>query len=186
MTEDFYKYGGFWWKSVSFDDRHEIDSIRGPFCIDCYGDLNTLSWGEIHDLNWKGKLVCLNCNKQHVMKTSYGGMCHAIAQILNSNYRATLNKIALDEPITQVKVKDEDDSYFLSAKIGQKDGKKVGVVYFGEKNKDQKKKDYAQIFIDLDDEQYRFDKSNKNPKDIVAKFYVEFPETKQKFEKKNK
>ena len=89
--------------------------------------------------------------------------------------RAETPKISLDDPPAQVKVRDEDETYFLAAKIAEKDGKRVGVVYFGEKTKDQSKKDYSQIFLDLDDEQVRFDKSNKHPKDILASLTVEFP-----------
>jgi hypothetical protein len=51
----------------------------------------------------------------------------------------------------------------------------MGIFMFGEKMKDQRKKDYSQIFLDLDDEQVRFDKSNKHPQDILASLTVEFP-----------
>ncbi len=193
MANDFYKYTGFWWQSVGYSDSHNFENINGPYCIDCYADLDFPSeaYYEVDEYenvdikpDWKGDLICSVCRKKHSLTITYYEIRNNIAKVLNSAFRARLNKIALDEPIAQVKVRDEDDKYFLAAKIGQKDGKKVGVVYFGEKNKDQNKKDYSQIFIDLEDEQVRFDKANKHPKDIVAIFSVEFPETKVEIKKK--
>lgn len=183
--KDFYKYKGFWWTSSGHEDNHDIDSVDGPYCIECYGDIGFPNTAYVEyeeddvDLNidWTGEVNCLNCSKKFKLTISLGQLKISVAQILKSHYRATLNKIALDEPLTQVKVRDEDESYFLAAKIGQKDGKKVGVVYFGDKKKDQNKKDYAQIFIDLDEEQMRFDKANKHPLGLAAKFSVEFPES---------
>lgn len=88
--------------------------------------------------------------------------------------RSLIKIESLDEIPSQIKVRDEDETFFLACKISEKNGKKQGVVYFGEKNKEQSKKDYSQIFIDLDDEQVRFDKTNKHPKGIIAKMLVEF------------
>ena len=178
----FYKFGGFWW--TSYVHEPTTSGIEGPFCLECYADLyipedellEFFDYGVAEQV-WTGKLICELCSREHDLEETILGIKHLVALKLKSNFRATLDKIALDEPVTHVKVRDQDDEYFLSAKIGQKDGKRIGVVYFGEKNKDQSKKDYSQIFIDLDDEQVRFDKSNKHPKDILAKFEVEFPDT---------
>ena len=165
------------------------DEVYGPFCLVCQSDLEFPNSAYDSDEtsegypvsflkdNWTGKMSCVLCNKKHQIKEPIDVLKRKVSLLLKSGYRSSLDKISLEEPLTQVKVRDQDDKYFLSAKIGQKDGKRVGIVYFGEKNKDQRKEDYSQIFIDLDDEQLRFDKSNKHPKDILAKMKVEFPST---------
>lgn len=182
------KYLGFWWRSEDGESEPDPDSVQGPYCLECQADLqipevaiddpfsNLNNYDEAEDV-WTGDLVCDLCEKVHKIREPINKLKYKVSLKLKSNYRSTLEKISLEEPLTQVKVRDQDDKYFLSAKIGQKDGKRVGVVYFGEKSKDQNKKDYSQIFVDLDDEQIRFDKSNKHPKDILAKMKVEFPET---------
>jgi len=188
MNKKFYKYAGFWWTYPEVIREPHTSDIKGPYCLNCQTDLEFPDDAYIEDpgreddwlfdTKWKGNLICPLCQKNHKW---IGGklwdLQTKISMILISNYRSSLDKISLEEPLTQVKVRDQDDKYFLAAKVGQKDGKRVGVVYFGEKSKDQNKKDYSQIFIDLDDEQLRFDKSNKHPKDILAKMKVEFPKT---------
>lgn len=63
----------------------------------------------------------------------------------------------------------------------------MAVIYFGEKAKGvQDKKDYVQSFVDLEDEQVRFDKNNKNPMKLLAKLTAEFPESEIVFEKRVK
>jgi len=189
MDKKFYKYSGFWWTCNTLHSEPSPMWIYGPYCLDCQSDLgfpdsayelDETADGEpvsIFKTDWNGVLVCELCGKKHQMKEPIDILKRKVSLLLKSNYRASLDKISLEEPLTSVKVRDEDDKYFISAKIGQKDGKRVGVVYFGEKSKDQNKKDYSQIFIDLDDEQLRFDKTNKHPKDILAKMKVEFPGT---------
>lgn len=174
-SDTFYKYNNFWWSYPSSFSEPGPISISGPFCLNCQTDL---VFPEDAEDGWEGKLKCSLCKKEHEWKgDDPWEIKKIVSQILISRFRSSLNKVSLEEPITQVKVRDEDDIYFIAAKIGQKDGKRVGVVYFGEKNKDQKKTDYSQIFIDLDDEQIRFDKSNKHPKKILAKMKVEFSDS---------
>jgi hypothetical protein len=124
--------------------------------------------------NWEGEYICVNCSKTSKTKLTSQEYKGKFLLKYVSDQRSKIPKVSLDEPPAQVNVRDQDDKYFLAAKIGQKDGKRVGVVYFGEKKKDQTNEDYSQIFIDLDDEQIRFDKSNKHPKDLIAKFKVDF------------
>lgn len=187
MEGPFYKLHGFWWTSDNIFNSPSYWDIKGPYCQNCYIEvefpdeaytdvgIDYPSYQLIED--WVGIVECPLCHKKKKITTPVEESKKEAALKIKSGYRSTLSKISLEEPITNAKVRDQDDKYFIAAKMGQKDGKRVGVVYFGEKNRDQKKEDYSQIFIDLDEEQLRFDKSNKHPKDILSKFTAEFPDS---------
>jgi hypothetical protein len=172
-----YKSQGMWWSVKNYHDINP-SHVDGPYCSNCYTDLEypeqAHTSGFVDD-DWKGGLICPSCKKEHPMTDSLWEMKTNVARQYTAFKRSTIPKESLDETPTAVKVRDQDEKYFIAAKIGEKDGKRVGVVYFGDKNKDQSKQDYSQIFIDLDDEQVRFDKSNKFPKGIITKMKVEFP-----------
>lgn len=86
---------------------------------------------------------------------------------------------SLDLPPTKVSAGDDDDNYWVKVRLGEKNGKRMAVVYFGEKVKGkQDKTDYSQLFIDLEDEQIRFDRNNKNPMKVLSKLTVEFQDSK--------
>lgn len=149
--------------------------MKGPYCPKCRVVLD----------RYYQNYNCSNCNKVYNVEGRFEELETAATKIFDAKEREKYEVISLDEPPTHVKVRDDDENYFLAAKIGQKDGKRVGVVYFGEKSKEQSKEDFSQIFVDLDDEQLRFDKSNKHPKNILCKFTAEFPDVivEQKFKK---
>ncbi len=187
MSDKLYKCFGLFWQIDTDYDPVEPKHVFGPLCPTCYSDLDLPddafdgfddNMDVVYRYDWSGEADCVVCDKKVKISKGVGRMRHVVSQSYTSKRRELYDKHALDEPPTQVKAKDEDDNYFISAKIGYKDGKKVGVVYFGEKKKDQSKKDYAQIFVDLDDEQVRFDKANKHPKELVASMIVTFPDTK--------
>jgi len=179
--DKFYKSNGFWW-TVKYAYNVIGANVDGPFCLNCQADLEYPDSAYTKDEegywklkpSWKGKLVCVNCKKSHDLKRTVEELKEEVAMQYVVMKRSEIPKQALDEPPTQVKVRDEDDKYFLAAKIGEKDGKRVGVVYFGEKNKEQNKKDYSQVFIDIDDQQARFDKTNKPPKEQLVRMNIEF------------
>ena len=168
-TDNLYKILGFWWQVLKVPYGHR--GLYGPFCPNCYTDLEG-------DYKNSKLLVCTSCEKRFEIGYYDASFLEKEAfKRYKADLRSKLPKVSLEEPPTKVQVRDQDDKYFLASKIGQKDGKRVGVVYFGAKTKEQSKEDYSQIFIDLDDEQIRFDKSNKHPKNVVAKLKVEFPES---------
>lgn len=178
--EKLYKSQRMWWSVKKYLDINP-SHVDGPYCFNCYTDLEypaeAYNERDFIDEDWRGGLICPSCKKEHAMTDSLWEMKTNVARQYVAFKRSSIPKESLDEPPTAVKVRDQDEKYFIAAKIGEKDGKRVGVVYFGDKNKDQSKQDYSQIFIDLDDEQVRFDKSNKPPKDVLAKMKVEFPES---------
>jgi hypothetical protein len=182
--DTFYKSQGFWWTIEaplpSIMEDINVLNIDGPYCLNCYSDL--VFPQEVKNIRtpksgatWIGTLSCGYCGREFTTTEPMDAMKQKVVAQYVAYRRAEKPKVSLDDPPAQVKVRDEDDTYFLAAKLAEKDGKRVGVVYFGEKTKDQRKKDYSQIFLDLDDEQVRFDKSNKHPHDILASLTVEFP-----------
>ena len=180
-----YKSSNLFWsvsgRAITFGRINDED-VLGPYCINCYADLIVPK--EAYDMDlaqnskWSITLTCMNCGKDHKIKDCIQLLKEYFMLEFTSRQRSQLEKESLDDAPSSLKVKDEDDKYFLSAKIGEKDGKRIGVVYFGEKGKEQKKIDYSQIFVDLDDNQVRFDKSNKFPGKLLARMFVEFDGTK--------
>jgi len=127
----------------------------------------------------KNNYFCPNCNKVYPCPLGCSET-HRRAQALWEGYQTLQLPIySLDLPPTKVIDEDkEDENYWVQARISEKDGKRMAVVYFGERVKDkQTKEDYVQIFLDFEDEQLRFDKSNKNPMKLLAKLTAEFPQS---------
>lgn len=181
----FVKYNSLWWalneSKVEVYNEITEEDIIGPFCLYCYSELiippaaNDIDASQ--NKNWKFSLLCSDCGKENIIKDDIPVIKHFFIQDFVFKHRSNIPKESLDEIPSSVKVRDEDENYFLAAKIGMKDGKRVGVIHFGEKIKKQEKKDYTQVFIDLDDEQVRFDKTNKYPKELLAKMTVEFKDS---------
>lgn len=196
MKDQIFKSNGFWWQIQTGFEQITSDNIYGPFCIDCYAEMEfpsdaikdaDFSTGqEVYDNTWTGFLTCPACNRKIKLTTGIYKLKYIVAQKYMSKRRSFYDKYSLDEPIKKIQARAEDDKYFVSAAIAEKDGKSVGVVYFGEKKKDQDKSDYSQSFVDLDEELVRFDKSNKNPKEILSKYTVEFKGSVNKIEFKEK
>lgn len=100
----------------------------------------------------------------------------------------TLNSkvYSLDLPPTKVRDEDkEDEHYWVQAQIVEKDGRKMAVIYFGERLKEQSKADYSQVFLDFENEQLRFDKNNKNPMVLLSKLTAEFKDSVTELKKAN-
>jgi hypothetical protein len=109
---------------------------------------------------------------------------HFFVDEVNRSWKGhqTLDQKVYSLDLAPTKVIDEDkedENYWVQAKISEKNGKRMAVVYFGERIKGkQEKSDYTQVFLDFEDEQLRFDKTNKNPMKLLAKLTAEFPESK--------
>ena len=159
-----------------------IINIIGPLCPTCKTEIK-FSYSDI----WKQNGVCAKCEKKFTFKDADELRSKALV-IYEAKQREGLPILTLDLPPTHVIAEDnEDKNYWLQAKIGQKEGKKMAVVYFGEKiHGKQSKDDYAQLFVDLDDEQVRFDKGNKNPMKLLSKLTAEFEGSTLKINKKAK
>lgn len=174
MLNSLYKCAGFFWEIQEFS-YVTSNNVIGPFCIICRNELDITppfyvfsDGGEVvYDRTWKGHAHCLNCNKDFKLETNLEDLRKKVARQYMIKIREGYKVHFLDEPPTQLKANEENEKYFVSVKFQERDGKKQGVVYFGEKTAKQSKKDYAQVFIDFENQAVRFDQSNKHPNDVA-------------------
>lgn len=121
---------------------------------------------------------CVKCGKVYPRKKDHSAIVREVRASWEGFLTLHQPVHSLDLPPTKVRDEDrEDENYWVQARIVEKDGKKMAVVYFGERVSEQQKNDYSQVFLDFDDEQLRFDKSNKNPMKLLTKLTAEFPES---------
>ncbi|MBU0978323.1 MAG: hypothetical protein ABIJ33_00925 [Patescibacteria group bacterium] len=148
-------------------------SVRGPFCPEDRVTLVYKNEGQPLD-----GLICSVCSTEYQHGKDIQTLRESAHRVYEASQRQKINLISLDLPPTLVKADDENDDYWIEARLGQKQGKLQGLIYMGRKVKgSQKKTDYVQIMLDPDDEQFRFDKSNQNPMDLLSKITVEFRNT---------
>ncbi len=170
MENSLFKSFGVLWKP--FVNRYgELQLENTPYCPNegCRTSLaqNTDGW------------YCLHCDKTYPTKHGFREDEAASRLKFKGFQIKDLEVYSLDLPPTKVAAKDEDDSYWIEARITEKGGKKIGVVYFGEKTKGkQESKDYSQVFVELENDEIRFDKNNANPKKLLARLEAEFKDTK--------
>lgn len=119
---------------------------------------------------------CAKCDKTYARKKDHSTQLREVRDSWEGFQTLAQPVYSLDLPPTKVVDEDkEDENYWVQARISEKDGKRMAVVYFGERQKDrQEKTDYVQVFLDFEDEQFRFDKTNKNPMKLLAKLTAEF------------
>jgi hypothetical protein len=154
--------------------------VNGPFCPNCHHPLY-----EYRSKKLKENGTCeVHCTNKHNCKWTKKCRLKGIEELrsyahsmYHAKARGLRRTISLDLPPTTVKCYDSDDNYFISAKITQRNGRCLGVVYIGEKKENQDAKDYSQFFLDLDQRQARFDNNNKFPGDDLLWFEAEFKDT---------
>lgn len=159
-------------------DRTELH-ISGPICPKCRGLMRYKN-----DAQPLEGLFCSVCNFEFANKKDINGLRGDAHQAYEAKQRQALKVISLDLPPGAVIAENENEDYWVEARIGQKDGKLQGMVLMGRKVKDQTKKDYVQIILDPEDEQMRFDKGNQNPMELLSKIEVEFQKSMVKQENK--
>lgn len=171
MLGKIFKYKGVLWEPyyrtiVNLGDKRL--SINGPFCLDCRVAISFQNTNGI-----EGK--CPKCERQYQLENGYDDLRRLAHLAFEGKLREGLEVTSLDLPPTLVKSESENEDYWIEARLGQKNGKLMAIVYFGKKKREgQDKKDYSQVFLDFDDEQMRFDKGNKNPLEIIGKLKAEF------------
>lgn len=168
--EELFKSHGLLWQ-VKINEEQDLEWLDGvPLCPteNCRSPLQ----------HKEGGYWCSNCEKQYPCPKGYQ-VTHEEVERKWQGYKLRNHPVhSLDLPPTKVGDMAEDENYWIKARIGEKNGKKMAVVYFGEKTSDaQNSKDYVQAFLDFEDEQLRFDKANKNPMKLLAKLTAEFPES---------
>jgi hypothetical protein len=169
IPDGMYKSHGVLWSIQEYvGNDYQIDA---PYCPKW--DCRT----QLRQVGSKG-LYCVNCARDFTFDRSIDDIKADADRKLQGYVRRDLPVYSLDSPPTRVVDEDkEDENYWVQARISEKDGKRMAVVYFGERVREQTQKDYTQLFLDFEDEQLRFDKSNKNPMKLLCKLTAEFQES---------
>jgi hypothetical protein len=164
-----FKSFGVLWKSFRRQNG-ELSLENSPFCPTdgCRTELGSTGQG------W----YCLHCKKYYpyINSTCSEDQKQSILKLQGFEIK-DWEVYSLDLPPTKISARDSDNNYWIEARITEKAGRKLGVVYFGEKKGAQKTKDYSQFFIELEKEEIRFDINNQHPSDLLAKLTVEFKKT---------
>jgi len=166
-----FRYKGVLWEPfhrtvVSIGDKRL--SINGPFCLDCRV---TIKFSHTN----ANEGECPKCGRQYKLEKGHEDLRGLAHLAYEGKLREGFEVISLDLPPSVIESRDENEDFWVEARLGQKDGKLMAVIYFGDKSRNgESKKSYSQVFIDFDDEQMRFDKANKNPLEIISKLKAEF------------
>jgi len=156
---------------VSFTQLYRVD---GPLCLEESAKLDIQNGNPN-----KGK--CPICEKEYQLVLPVEQLRGLAYKAYQASLDNELETISLDDPIQPIKARDEDDSYWIEAKLGHtKDGRKIAVVYIGDKKRNKK----VQSFIDLDNEQLRGDRADARPHELVSKIVAEFLNSKHTIVKK--
>lgn len=152
-----------------------------PFCSNdsCRVPLDQKNLGTTDTGTYKHGYKCSSCEKEYDCRGyDYLNLVEQVRKKYEGYKRLNHQIYSLDLPPTKVKDDTEDENYWVQARISEKSGKRMAVIYFGQRIKgEQSQKDYSQVFLDFEDEQLRFDKTNKNPMKLLAKLIAEFPES---------
>jgi|GEM_PF-2514355 len=178
MAEKLFKAQGVFWEQRTnrFGDDFLADS---PFCSNdtCRTLLDQVNLGTDNTGAYMRGWSCCNCGKTYPCEgNDYHASLDKVRKIFEGYKRLGHTIYSLDLPPTKVVDEAEDENYWVQARISEKNGKRMAVIYFGEKIRGvQAKTDYAQVFLDFEDEQMRFDKTNKSPVKVLARLTGEFP-----------
>jgi hypothetical protein len=169
QDEKLYKAFGVLWQPYT-NDRGNCWLLEYPLCSNdsCHTILKQ------HQGGW----LCVKCDKTYSTKTNYQVDREHATLMWEGHKTLDWAVYSLELPPTKISGGDEDENYWVQAKLTEKGGKRVAVIYFGEKIRgEQKKTDYAQVFVDLEDEQLRFDRNNKNPMHVLCELTAKFSDS---------
>lgn len=158
--------------------------VEGPYCPKCRRQMYLT-----HDGHTSCEFTCSGtCAFKKKYPYPHTELLNEILEQHNAKARSLREVVNLDLPPTKLEVAyDQDNDYFLSARITQRDGRRLLVVYAGEKKKGKNTpKDYSQFFIDLDQKQVRYDTTNQMPEEFLATFVAEFKDVTHTTEFKKK
>ena len=179
--EKLFKFKSFWWQpemKITGKEGKRLHNTIGPFCSACKAKVK--SDDENHSL----KAECLNCSKKYNLEYPLNVLKQRAYIAYEAKMKEGFKLISLELPPDLIIDKAENKDYWIEARLGQKNGNLMAVIYMGKKLGKQTKKDYVQMFVDIDDEQVRFDKGNKNPLNLLSTVEVNFSESKTVIEKK--
>lgn len=180
--EILYKFRELLWQPVqetrprNGDVTYDVESM--PYCPKCKAKLAQKSEYD---------LFCDLCEEYYKAEPTTSHVAGLASKAFNAKIKEGWKVETLDLPPGIVKGEDESDDFWVEARIGQKDGRLMAVIYYGDKRRSgDGKKAYSQVFLDFDDEQMRFDKANKNPLEIIGKLKAEFLNSTHTSEKSSK
>ncbi len=178
--EKLYKFRGLLWQPIHLFNHatgNASDDVEAtPYCPKCKAQLTQKSDYDLY---------CELCDLPYEAKPTILTVAGIASRAYNAKLKEGWKVETLDLPPGVVKDTDENEDFWIEAKLGQKDGKLMAIVFIGDKKKNKDgKKSYSQVFLDLDDEQIRFDKANKNPLEIIAKLTAEFINSSHSSQKK--
>lgn len=143
----------------------KIFRLLGPYCKDteCHGELEILTEGL--------KGVCVLCKKEFTFDLHIDQLRILTHKVFQAELDKKLEFISLDSLTHPLTSEDQDEQYWVRARLGfTGDGRKVVNVMIG----DKKIGDKTHAFLDLDKEQLRFDWKDLKTTDVVAKLEAEF------------
>jgi hypothetical protein len=122
---------------------------------------------KIQDWN-SNFLSCAECNASYHLPRSYFDELIYVKNKLDSKVFKKLKILNLDDeavPLAEMKLKSEDEKYFVTGLLTES---KVGlrlIIYAGEKGKQEK----TQIFVEPDIKRLAFDQKDLHPSEVFLK-----------------
>ncbi len=132
--------------------------------------------------NGDRNVTCFKCSRKLSITKEYEQLRSEVELKYQGSKLWDAETINLDLLPTKIAARDEDENYWIEAKLGQKDGKRTAVILIGERKNSSG--DKAQFFVDVDDELVRFDKKDKHPMELLTTVKVEFINSKHEIKKK--
>lgn len=153
----------------------ELHRLDGPLCLDDSAKL------ESQDPNHSSKAKCPICEREYDLHLPINPFKELAQKAYQAAQDSELKTISLDSPIQPIKDRAEDDQHWVEVKMGHtSDGRKIAQILVG----DKKRTDKVQLFIDLDNEQFRGDRADAKPWEVIAKVEAEFLNSKHRIKKK--
>jgi len=168
MDKKLYEYKGVLWEYRSTATNTWVI----PFCPI---DKMELNYDSLEPFG-----SCEDCGNTY----NWGAYPSTIADYLRRKLRSVAYKeaevISIDgiqtpQLKTRVKLEDENDRYWVEARLNESKKGRQLVLYVGEKGTDQK----VQIFANTDQEKLSFDHKDRKPEEIFTEITATFPSGKK-------
>ena len=176
LRDKVFESGGILWSVEQSVGSHALNNwIAYPMCITkhCYSRLSFENTTET---------TCPSCNRKYTISVDFAAMRTSVDIKYQGSKFWDAPIINLDLLPTSVSAREEDENYWVQVKLGQKDGKRMAVVFIGDKT--NKSGEKSHLFIDVDDEQIRFDKGDEHPTNVVSMLVAHFSKSTHTIEKK--
>jgi hypothetical protein len=124
--------------------------------------------------------ICESCDRQYEWPTTIDSICDYIRRKISSrDYQdstiVTIDGIQVPQLKTRTKLGDENDKYWVEAKLNDSKKGPQLVIYAGEKGVSNK----VQLFANIGQEKLSFDHKDRKPEEIFTNVTVTFPSGKK-------